>query len=163
MFPLGIIVYKYFKQLILKCCKKKYEKKINVDMEYAMLITKLESVISFACIFPLIIPVSLIAVESNKKFYNIMIDKDKLDWTLTSFKGTSSFPINFLLFGVLFGQSIIVMFFKECIRSPIYSITEHLWIILLSILVIMDVLFTVIYKKTKKKYKQRYNRVINKL
>lgn len=146
LFPIGIILYKLLKKGIRKCCRCEKKTRMNIDMEYAMIITKLESVIAFSCVLPLLVPVSLIAIQSNKFFYKKMIFG--LEWELTSYKGSQSFPINFLIFGILFGQTIIILFFKFCLNPT--SFAAYLWIILTVLLAVLDVSFFVLYKKTKK-------------
>ena len=153
--PFFVIIFKTLRQkLSLRfCCikwfKKKYGERGNrtvIDMEYCMIINKLELVITFSLITPLIVPLTLIAIESNRFFYDYMIYK--LNWRLCYYHSVLSFPIQFLIFGVIFEQSLIMSFCYFCIQNSL------LCIILGVALMIIDITLFTLYLKKRKRHKR---------
>eukprot|EP01084_Bolivina_argentea_P200703 343175_1 len=79
--PFAIIFYKTVLQKIKNYYYKRNKKvDIKVDCEYTMIITKMETMISFSLFCPLLIPVTIMALLSCQMFYTYVLSK--LNWNL---------------------------------------------------------------------------------
>eukprot|EP01084_Bolivina_argentea_P264069 447186_1 len=77
--PIFVIIFKSSRSWFLgTICKwKKFQNKvITIDMEMAMILTKIEIMISYCLISPLIVPIGLISLRSNLYFYNLMVQNN---------------------------------------------------------------------------------------
>eukprot|EP01084_Bolivina_argentea_P151415 264273_1 len=136
--PMFVILSRWIRRRTLgKCIKKWSINKTAIDSEYCMIVTNLETVIIFSFICPLIVPVTFIAIQSNKYFYNIMINK--LEWPLKSYSDYKSFPVQFLVIGIFIEQFLSFVFFHQAIHKDVITY------LLLSFLIIIDMVFVFLY------------------
>eukprot|EP01084_Bolivina_argentea_P188676 324727_1 len=112
--PIMIALWKTFKDKMQKMFSGVIVQPTLIDAQYCMVSTKLEAVVVFAPIQPLIIPIMCMAVQSNKFWYRRMVTV--YDWQLTESKhGSTTVPNWFLIYNVLLEQSLMVLFFMYCV------------------------------------------------
>ena len=122
--PILIVLYKKLKQSV-------YDKdeEMMIDAQYCMVSVKLESLVVFAPIQPLIIPIMCMAVQSNRFWYGKMMIGYK--WKLQEYNhGSTTVPNWFLIYNVLLEQILMVMFFVFCVDMELHWILIILFIIL---------------------------------
>eukprot|EP01084_Bolivina_argentea_P253302 425434_1 len=123
-----------------RICKE--EPRIKIDSEFAMIISSFESVITFSIISPLIIPITLVAIDSYMFSYNYMLNK--LDWKLTSYKDIySSFPVYLLIVGILCQQLLTSSFILFAVGNILMFCLNCIF------LVIIDSFYLIVCCKTK--------------
>eukprot|EP01084_Bolivina_argentea_P066555 121329_1 len=100
-------------------------------------------VFGFVC--PLILPLSIIAIEVNKYLYNLMVHKFKYEMT-ASLSSYSTFPVNMLMIGIFMQQLLSIMFFYSCINYNYITLSSF------TILgfVVIDTYFFLLYQFKKR-------------
>ena len=117
---------------------------IKINSEYSMVVTAFESVLAFAIICPLILPVVMMGIDMNILCYNIMLHKMK--WQLTTYKNMAeSFPVGLLMMGLIFGQLLMSTFFVAAVKNVV------VFSLYIGGVVVIDVIFVVIWCRKKRK------------
>ena len=84
------------------------EPKIYVDSAYAMVTTKITTMIVFSFITPLVIPITIISIYSNLIVYHYLIKKWK--WNIYPYESSLILmPIKMAIIGVVLAQIFLVI------------------------------------------------------
>eukprot|EP01084_Bolivina_argentea_P134920 237834_1 len=117
---------------------------LKIDLEYAMICTKIEIMIIFSFITPLIIPITLLSIYVNLTVYRYLV-KEKKAYIFPFNSSFTFIPIHMLVFGIMVSQMFIVLFTWNSIGNIVIK-----WVLVTSLIVI-DVWFLLKKKKQKKK------------
>lgn len=122
----------------------------SIDLEYTMIISKLEILILYSLITPLVIPISIIAMYNAHYMYSITIYK--LKWNIVN---RVSMPLEFLLYTIVVQQvsmAILSVFLLNETYPVMYDYKCTITIIIFFLLI--DIYYIIKYcKYTKNKNK----------
>ena len=126
------------------------DRKITIDMEYAMILTKFESMIIWCPISPFVLPLTLISTQLNYYFYRKKIVEKQ--WTIKPFNNNVVIPVYALWFSIVISQCFITLFVFVCIGN------EECGFVLAAALIIMDIVsgFRLCYAKRRGEYGEAY-------
>eukprot|EP01083_Nonionella_stella_P030072 82561_1 len=127
--PFLVFLYKRYVErklyvVLSKCCcvnkishhfEGKSIAQINIDMEYVMILTKLETMIIYSMIVPFSIPLTLLSIKINLFVYHLMIEKEK--FVIKPFNADIVFPIHLLSIAIVLEQCLICCFAKMAFGS----------------------------------------------
>eukprot|EP01083_Nonionella_stella_P003977 11446_1 len=144
--PIFVIGFKLLRWRIRKALKMATAI-IIIDKEYAMILSKLEIMIVYAWIFPLLIPLTITSITFNILFYEFIIsEKGKelcgVEWILKPNNQVLNFPlnVNLLWISVLFAQLLVAVFASVIFDS---SHSTILCFFLIVMWIIMDLIYGV--------------------
>eukprot|EP01084_Bolivina_argentea_P096772 173960_1 len=141
--PFWMILYKKLKNKFLAIfCKKYVSKNIKIDMEYAMILAKCESMIIWGPISPFIFPLTILSINTNYYFYHKMVNKQ--NWIIKPFNKNVLFPIYVLWADIVISQILISIFIFVCMDSDIYGWT------IITILFVIDTIYAMKYYSFKR-------------
>eukprot|EP01084_Bolivina_argentea_P013901 26030_1 len=114
-----------------------------------MILNKLETMIVFSFISPLLFPLTVISIMSNVYFYNAITSEKATHlfgqkWVLKPNNTSLILPIHLLWFGIILSQVLIVVFCIVSFQDPLFAYIVSL------VCFINDVFFTIKLKKDKK-------------
>ena len=138
---------------------------IYIEYEYAAIATKLEICVIFSPIMPYIVPITCLALQSNKIVYNWILNDDKLNWIIVTKSNSSNkrhlyfnyqmtknnvniftlqFPTILLFLSAMLSQGLLIIFSLNRFDKALVP-----WYIAMSI--IFNVMQSVYYVKVFKK------------
>ena len=103
--------------------KWKKSVKLKINAQCAMITTKLEIILSFGIIWPLLYPITIFSIKCNLLFYSFMINK--LKWKINFIQSSNDsyiLPFYCLWFGILFQQTLLSLFLYICCKNKALSI-----------------------------------------
>eukprot|EP01084_Bolivina_argentea_P236507 397648_1 len=142
-----IIKYELLPKIFDRCCeccnKYKYGSKfrlclnnptISIDMEYAMIATKIETMILFSFITPFVVPITIFSIYSNSYVYHYLIKKKK--WNVLPYKPSLIIiPLKMALIGVFIAEILLILFSFNTLDNVAASAS------LVTILMVINILF----------------------
>ena len=138
--PFLLIIYKKIENKIISLStylSSIYDtKRIHIDLEYSMILTKCESMIIWGAISPFIIPLTLMSITTNHYYYNKMINKK--NWKINPFTYDGNnviFPIYILWIDIIISQIFISLFLFISLNNGLCGS------ILCIVLLIVDIMF----------------------
>ena len=141
--PLIIIILKQIKHKILnKLCTENKSLVLIIDYEYFMIINKLEIIICFGIICPLLIPIILLTIYLIPYYYYIMINKlqYKIKFKYCNYRNNFKIPIGFLWISIITQQIFSILFIQYSIHFKHYTnINSYISIIISIIMIILDI------------------------
>eukprot|EP01083_Nonionella_stella_P003979 11450_1 len=152
--PIVVVGFKLLRWRVGKRLTMMKEKVvIEIDKEYAMILSKLEIMILYSWIFPLLIPLTITSISFNICFYEFIIsERGKslcgVEWILKPHRKIPDFSsnVNLLWMSVLFAQLLMTVFASFVFYSQIF------WFRLANIWIIMDSIFILkLYNVCEKK------------
>ena len=106
--PFIMVHIKKLKRKIKDSFCKEDDPAITIDMEYAMMLTKFESMIIWCPISPFVIPLTLISTQLNYFFYHKRIMEK--DWMIKPFNNSVVMPVYSLWLSIIVSQCFITLF-----------------------------------------------------
>eukprot|EP01084_Bolivina_argentea_P110405 197154_1 len=131
--PFIITAYKIlYKDFLLKFCKNsRGSKHIKIDMEYSMIATKIELMIIFSFVTPIVVPITLLSINTNLFIFKYLVKYKK--WDVYPYRSSAILvPINMTVIAIIVSQIFIVIFTKFAIQN--YALT----IFLIGSLIVID-------------------------
>ena len=136
--PIVVVSFNYIKHKIISMVRKCISKTsidntmvLNVDVEYAMFLTKCESMIIWFPISPFVFPLTIASIYTNYYIYYLMIDK--YQWQLKPFNIYVGLPIDFMWIAIVLSQIYLCVFIIICIGNKTGGY------ILVAILILLDI------------------------
>eukprot|EP01083_Nonionella_stella_P206946 752251_1 len=143
--PIVVVGFKLLRWRVGKRLTMMKEKVvIEIDKEYAMILSKLEIMILYSWIFPLLIPLTITSISFNICFYEFIIsERGKslcgVEWILKPHRKIPDFSlnVNLLWMSVLFAQLLMTVFASFILYSQIFCFClANIWIIMDSIFIL---------------------------
>jgi len=117
----------------------KSEMTSDIHSDYCTIITQIEIVVVFGIMSPLLLPITIVALDANVFWYRKMRERN---FGFKDWRDESSFPIPFLLFSLICEQLLLSIF---C-----YYAFHHLYsLFLVLFLLIIDLLFVGLFVRHK--------------
>ena len=123
---------------------------LKIDLEYANLLTMLESMIIWCPISPLIVPLTVLSIYSNYFAYHHAILK--YHWSVYPFDNDVKLPIHALCISIIFSQTYVCFFMFFCFEH------EYTGWVFAIVMFCVDVLFLLKYWWSKRRVKHRFVR-----
>eukprot|EP01083_Nonionella_stella_P204751 746200_1 len=152
--PFLVVIYKRMKHELLPkifdrycacCVKPKYGSRfrlslndpaISVDIEYAMIATKIETMILFSFITPIVVPITVMSIFSNAYVYNYLIKKKK--WQVSPYQTSLvNIPLKMAFIGVVIAEILLVLFSFDAFNNSFITFTLIVILVAINVYVIV--------------------------
>eukprot|EP01084_Bolivina_argentea_P292084 502056_1 len=133
-----LIAWKLIKYVKCDIVKDRIKKMVSlkIDKEYAMILNKMETMIVYSWIFPLLTPLTIISIVLNLYVYDLVVSEKgtKMFGVRWEFNPSNKYlqpPVYLLWIAIAFAQILITTFSSALLHSPIYSYCMvPIWVII---------------------------------